>query len=118
MDWIRIISINLLILLFCNEWKGGSCNTPVYYTSSKLHGPHTTMHRTKTLKFLGNRVLYYSNSTSTFQISLTICEDVSPNPGPHSECEKQYHNIKYDPQIRLTDNYTRTIGAAKLSKTE
>lgn len=116
MDWIRIISINLLILLFCNEWKEGSCNTPVYYTSSKLHGPHTTMHRTKTLKFLGNRVLYYSNSTSTFQISLTICEDVSPNPGPHSECEKQYHNIKYDPQIRLTDNFTRTIGAAKLNK--
>ena len=55
---------------------------------------------------------YYNNSTSTFQISLTTCGDVSPNPGPHTECKKQYHP-EHDSQ-NMTDNGTRIIGTAKL----
>lgn len=36
------------------------------------------------VKYFSSRILYYSNSSSTFQFDLLVFGDISPNPGPEN----------------------------------
>ena len=38
----------------------------------------------RSLKFLGTRICYYTNSSASFQINILIYGDINPNPGPTS----------------------------------
>ena len=49
--------------------------------------------------FLGTRIPYYSNSTTTFQLRLLISGDVNPNPGPDWFEDKDTQNYE-----KLTEN--------------
>ena len=51
--------------------------------------------------FLGTRIPYYSNSTTTFQLRLLISGDVNPNPGPNWFNEHLIDTRNYE---NLTEN--------------
>ena len=38
--------------------------------------------RKSAYKYLGSPIPYYGNSSACFQVSLVLCGDISPNPGP------------------------------------
>ena len=96
LKWITglLLSTLLLCVPHCewNECGHVTLNSSLHFGCAKpsQHTPVKTSIRT--LKYLGTHIWYYSNSTATFQIPLTVYGDKEPNPGPHpkiSNCDRQ-----------------------------
>ncbi len=87
MELVKLITFVLIVSTL------GRCGFTAHCTFNKglFSG---AQYKPKHLKFQGNRLAYYANTTSTFQLQLLIAGDVNPNPGPiiyDSTLEKQSH---------------------------
>lgn len=86
-NWIT--GLLLLTLLLCvshcewNECRNVTLNSSTFFGRAQPSQHLSVKKSIKTLKYLGRHIRYYSNSTATFQISLTIYGDIELNPGPH-----------------------------------
>ena len=84
LNWITRILILTLLLCVCHHGWNELFNLKSHLHCGSSKPSHLIVKRSiRTLKYLGCRIQYYTNSTATFQISLTIYGDIEPNPGPH-----------------------------------
>ena len=88
LKWIT--GLLLLTLLLCvSQCEWSECgyitlDSSMYFGCAQpSHHQSPVKKSIKTLKYFGRHLRYYSNSTATFQISLTIYGDIESNPGPH-----------------------------------
>ena len=89
-----------LLLLLCDPRL---IDQSIAICTAHTDGLHSTYIQTpRHLKFLGTRVAYYSNATSTLQLDILTSGDVNPNPGPEvcvnkTITELDYRKITYTP---------------------
>ncbi|XP_072043250.1 uncharacterized protein [Amphiura filiformis] len=84
----------LVILLAINN--GPNCQCPLYtsleWNSVGLHVQHGNQ-QLQTLKYLGARIPYSSNTSASFQLDILIFGDINPNPGPNQTDHDQYEQL-------------------------
>ena len=106
LKWITgLLLLTLLLCVSHCEW--GECGY-ITLISSMYFGCAQPSHQSpvkkkkksiRTLKYFGRHLRYYSNSTATFQISLTIYGDIESNPGPHPSLVTAIDKNDNDPTL-------------------
>ena len=87
--------IVLLLLLSWSFYSRTQCT--VYLVPSFTAGIREPKHIP--FKYVGPRIQYYDNSTSTFQ-SLVQCGDIDPNPGPTTQDSIHQYSSRYFHSVR------------------
>ena len=102
-----------LLLLLCDPRL---IDQPIAICTAHTDGLHSSYIQTPChLKFLGTRVAYYSNATSTLQLDILTSGDVNLNPGPEvcvnkTITEPDYPKITYTPdKLKALNNSSYSL---------